>query len=82
MTRPHHRHREDRHEIRDPPAHGHKRCDSEDNDSHNTKQTDCKAEFEPAKHPRNFNEEVGELGFLGRCSPLHIVLEHVRKQRG
>ena len=80
MTRPNNRHRENRHKIRNHPTIRNERAKRQDENGRNANEADRKTIFEPLEHARHFDEEVGELCFLGRCAPLHVVLEHVGEQ--
>ena len=82
MTDRHRRHGQDGNEIRDLPAVRHEGCLGQDNHAGDTNKRKGKAEFELLNHFGHFDEEVGELGFLGRGAPGHVDFEHMREESG
>jgi len=76
----HCRHGQDGHEIGDLPVVGHEWCDGKDDHASYAEDGEDHGELELLEHFGHFNEEVGELGFLGGGSPCHVDLEHVCKK--
>lgn len=77
-----HCHGQDGDEISDFPVVGDERADSKNDHTSNAEDTEGDRVLEALEDPGNFNEEVGELGFLGGGTPLHVVLEHVSEESG
>lgn len=78
-----HGHGQNGNEIRYLPAVRNERSDGKNDHTGNTNQTKSNGVLEALEDLWYFDEEVGELGFLGGSTPLHVVLEHVgEKGRG
>ena len=80
MADGHSRHGQDSNEVVDLPVVRHEIRSGEHDHRDNAKQRKCHAEFEALEHFRHLNEEVRELGLLGRGTPGHIDFEHVRQK--
>jgi len=73
-------HRQDSDEILDSPVVWDERPDGQDYYACKTEDTEEHGELELLQDLGDFDEEVGELGFLGGSTPGHVDLEHVRKE--
>jgi hypothetical protein len=74
------RHRQDGHEVLDPPIVWHPRRCCEYGHGYNTQDGEADAELEASEDFWNLDEEVAELCLLRSCAPSHVDFEHVSKQ--
>lgn len=74
------RHGENGDEILDLPVVRHERSNSKDDHTGDADNREKHGELEFLQHLGDFDEEVGEFGFLCCGSPSHVNLEHVAKQ--
>ena len=81
MTRGHGRHGQDSDEVLDPPVIRDERRNSQDDHGDDAEKRKRNGELEALEHLGHLDEEIRELGFLGRRAPRHVDLEHVRQQR-
>ena len=77
MTARHRRHGQDGHEILDLPIRRDERRGGQDDHADDPDKGEKHAELELLEHLGHFDEEVGELSFLGGGAPGHVDFEHV-----
>lgn len=80
MTSDDRSHGQDGNEILDLPIRGHEIGRSENDHADDADKREQHAPFEALQDFGDLDEEVGELGFFGRCAPGHVDLEHVSEQ--
>lgn len=80
MTRDNGAHGQDGDKVRDTPVVGNEGGLGENDHDGDEGAREDHGELELLEHLGHLDEEVGELGLLGRGTPGHVDLEHMRQQ--